>query len=33
VIAILETAEKSSQSGQSLPIPTEAEDAAFTRID
>ncbi|HEY0074483.1 MAG TPA: Gfo/Idh/MocA family oxidoreductase [Abditibacteriaceae bacterium] len=33
VIAILETAEKSSQQGQSLTIPTEAEDAKFTRTD
>ena len=33
VIAILEAAEKSSQSGQSVAIPTEAEDAAFTRAD
>ena len=33
VIAILETAEKSSLAGHSLPLPTEAEDAQFTRSD
>jgi len=33
VIAILETAEKSSQEGRSMPIPTEAEDAAYVRAD
>lgn len=33
VIAILETAEKSSLQGKSLPIPTESEDAQYTRTD
>ena len=33
VIAILETAEKSSQERRCLPLPTEAEDARFTRTD
>jgi predicted dehydrogenase len=33
VIAILETAEQSSKEGRSLPLPTEAEDAQFTRSD
>lgn len=33
VIAIMETAEKSSEAGKSLPIPTEAEDSRFTRTN
>ncbi len=33
VIAVLETAEKSSAQGTSLPVPTEAEDAAFVRTN
>ncbi len=33
VIAILETAEKSSRAGHSLPLPTESEDSKFTRTD
>ncbi|HEX8551677.1 MAG TPA: Gfo/Idh/MocA family oxidoreductase [Abditibacteriaceae bacterium] len=33
VIAVLETAERSSEQGQALPLPTEATDAAFTRSE
>lgn len=33
VIAILETAERSSEQGKSLPMPTDAEDAQFVRVD
>lgn len=33
VIAVLETAEKSSQAGHSLPVPAEDEDAKFVRVD
>ena len=33
VIAILEGAEKSSNEGKSVPLPTEAEDAQFARTD